>query len=156
MKGEWSFMCVPYLLLACMTYFHFPALIWQGNAIRSSRWIEYTFVVFSGHLGTVHASKLRVSSSFDVKIRTASNKIKNCRYWEKLWCLSFSLERIHCSLLGILFLFSHSLSGIKVGERWSRVDDGRWTCGPVSVWIAPFWRVCINFGSANMEYWFCK
>ena len=23
-----------------LTYFHFPVLIWQGNAIRSSRWIE--------------------------------------------------------------------------------------------------------------------
>ena len=23
-----------------LTYFHFPALVWQGNAIRSSRWIE--------------------------------------------------------------------------------------------------------------------
>ena len=23
-----------------LTYFHFPVLIWKGNAIRSSRWIE--------------------------------------------------------------------------------------------------------------------
>ena len=29
-----------------LTYFLFPVLIWQGNAIRSSRWLEWISVVF--------------------------------------------------------------------------------------------------------------
>ena len=48
---------------------------------------------------------------------------------------------------------SHSLSKVKVSERWSRFDDARWTYGPVSVWYAPFWKVYINLGTANSKYW---
>ena len=139
---------------------HFPVLIWQGNAIR----IEWIFVVFFKQFGSFRVimgflnpvSKKRIDSprikmacfsSFYVKIQleTVRDKIKNCQYCETCW-LCFE----------ILFLLSRSLSKVKVSVRWSRIDDARWTYGIVSVWNAPFWKVYISLGSANMEYWLCK
>ena len=57
-----------------LTYFHFPVLIWQGNAIRSSRWIEYTFVVFFKTIRFIQGQHELLQSRFKTNESTALAK----------------------------------------------------------------------------------
>ena len=158
-----------------LTYSHFPVLIWLGNVIRSSRCMDKinihgifeTIRIIQGQHG-LPQSRFKTNESTVLTSQWCAflHFMFNCKSLQQdkdfpgfenmLMCLSFSVERIHCLRFEIVCLLSRNWLKVKVSERWSRIDDARWTYGLVSAWNASFWKVYINLGSANMAYWLCE
>ena len=108
----------------CHSQFKIEICVAFLNHLCHSRASWASPIPFQNKRNDIPRIKVTCFSSFYMKIQTVSNKIKNCQYLGTV-CLSFSLDGIHRLRIEIVFLWSRSLSNVKVSERRLRVDDSQ-------------------------------